>query len=178
MKKRLMLIVVLIVYTANSFAQVKKPDVQSRANPFEMVHCGINVENELYRFIWEERGDTVNAGIWIHHLLQEDKASNYRFVDGIYSFRLMGPTSRFYYFIHSKTETINIIKNYAVENVLSEVIKYFNEKGESLSEKKKLEYVGLIIEDLKTRDVDGDYEILTKPKVFKQKDLPGRMQAN
>jgi hypothetical protein len=78
----------------------------------------------------------------------------------------MGPTSRFYYFIHSKTEAVHIIKNYAVENVLSEVIKYFNEKGESLSEKKKLEYVGLIINDLKTRNVDGDYENLTKPNVF------------
>lgn len=165
MKKEYIIILAFLFCFKLSFGQKKKHDIQERKNPFEMVHCGDSVIDKLYKFIWKERGDTVNAGIWVHHILMEDKTNKYRFVEGIYRFRLMGPTTRFYYFIYTQKDGIKIIKDYSAENVLTEVIKYFKENEVSLNEEKKLRYLGIIVDNLKKRDVDGDYEILKKTKI-------------
>lgn len=165
MKKTYIVILIFLFCFKLSFSQKKKNDVQDKGKPFEMVYCGDSVINKLYRFIWKERGDSVNAGIWVHHILMEDKANKYRFIEGVYRFRLMGPTTRFYYFIYTPKNGVQIIKDYSVENVLTEVIKYFKENEVNLNENKKLNYLGIIIDNLKNRDVDGDYEILKKIKV-------------
>ena len=156
MKKTYIVILIFLFCFKISFSQKKKNAVQERKNPFEMVHCGDSVINKLYRFIWKERGDSVNAGIWVHHILMEDKANKYQFVEGIYRFRLMGPSTRFYYFIYTLKDGVQIIRDYSIENLLTEVMQYFKKNKASLNEKKELNYLGIIIDNLKNRDVDGD----------------------
>ncbi|MDP4291673.1 MAG: hypothetical protein Q8908_11380 [Bacteroidota bacterium] len=160
MKKEYIVMFFFLVCFKLSLCQRNIRIVQEKTNPYEMVHCGDSVINKLYSFIRKERGDSVNAGIWIRHILMEDKANNYQFVEGIYRFKLMGPTTRFYYFIYTLKDGVQIIKDYSVENLLTEVMQYFKRNKASLNEKKELDYLGIIIENLKNRDVDGDYEIL------------------
>lgn len=144
MKKEYFTVIIFFLFFNFSFGQ-RKNDL------FQMVNVNDSVRRKLYSFIWEERKDSIKAGMYIYHLLGEDKTNNYKFVEGIYRFRLMGPHFPIYYFIYTKKDGIRIIRNYSIENVLTKVIEYFRENESSLDEMKKLDYTETIIIDLKQR---------------------------
>jgi hypothetical protein len=166
MKKEYIIIIALFFCLESLFAQKNKQFVQKKKNPFEMVHVGDSIRKKLYGFISNEGQNTENAGMYIYHLLGEDKANNYQFVEGVYSFRLMGPHFPIYYFIYTKKGGIQIIKDYLVENMLTQVIECFKKSEESFDESKKIAYIEAMIHDLNHRnDVYGDSEILKKTKI-------------
>ena len=143
MKKAIIIIISLFLFN-QCFSQIK-------SDPFRMVNVDDSVRNKLYRFIWKERKDSVKAGMYIYHLLGEDKSNNYKFVEGIYVFRLMGPHFPLYYFVYTKKVGIKILENYTVEGVFSQVLHYFKEHETNLTEKQKIAYIEAIIFGLKQR---------------------------
>jgi hypothetical protein len=167
MEKKLILLIVFFFCFERSFGQTKRHSIQKKENPFEMVHVDDSVRKKLNSFIWEREKDSteIGAGVLIHHILMKDKANNYKFVKGIYWFKLIGTHSNLYYFIYTPKDGIQIIKDYSVENILTKVLEYFRKNESSLNEREKLNYIGSIINDLKYKDDTskpgfyGDYEI-------------------
>ncbi len=142
-----------------SIAQHKKQSKQSKKNPFEMVHVSDCVTTKLYNFIASTGQSTENAGLYIYHLLGQDKYNNYQFVEGIYSFRLRGPDFLLYYFIYTKKDGIQIIKNYSLEGLLKQVLSFFARNETSFSERNKIRYIEVMIHNLDKRyDVLGNSE--------------------
>ena len=165
--KNLILIIVFTICFKGSFAQIKKHPGHKEENPFETVRVDDSVRKKLNNFIWKREKDSteIHAGVLIHHILMEDKKNNYKFVNGIYWFKLLGTHSNLYYFIYTQKDGIQIIEDYSVENIISRVLEYFRKNESSLNEREKLNYIGSIVNDLKYKDDTskpgfyGDYEI-------------------
>ncbi|MDP4205054.1 MAG: hypothetical protein Q8859_03570 [Bacteroidota bacterium] len=119
-----------------------------------MVHVNDSVRSKLYRFISRDEGTDIwnGAGLYIFHLLGEDEANDYRFVEGIYRFRLMGPHFPPYYFIYTQKDGIQIIENYTVEGMFTQLIECFKRNEESFNERKKIAYIKIIIDELEHRN--------------------------
>ena len=161
MKKGYVILIVLLLFLESAIGQTKRQPVQKRKNPFEMVHVDDSVRKKLYHFLSDKEQNATNAGMSIYHVLGEDKANKYQFVEGVYSFKLMGPHFPIYYFVYTKKDGIQIIKNYAVEGLLTELIELFKRNESSFDERKKIAYVETVIQGLKSRnEVNGDSEVL------------------
>lgn len=143
--KRSIIIIISLFFFNQCFSQIK-------SNPFKMVNVDESVRNQLYKFIWKETKDSVKAGMYIHHLLGEDKSNNYKFVEGIYIFRLMGPHFPLYYFIYTKKDGVKILEDYSVESVFPKVLNYFKEHQITLNEEQKIAYIEAIVSGLKQRN--------------------------
>lgn len=165
MKKKYMTLIFLLFCFVNSYPQTKKFFIQKTNNPFVMVHVNDSLKTKLYNFLLKEGYSTENSGLYIYHLLDEDKKHNYEFVEGGYSFRLMGPHFPLYYFFYTKKDGIQIIENYTVEGLLSQLIEIFKRNEAIFDEQKKITYVEVMIHNLDHRDdVYGDSEILKNRK--------------
>jgi hypothetical protein len=162
MKREYTVLIILLLCLESVAAQTKKQIIQKR-NPFEMVHVDDSVRKKLYLFISETGQNTAQAGISIYHVLGEDKANKYRFIEGIYSFKLMGPHFPIYYFVYTKKDGIRIIRDYTVDGLLTELIAIFKRNEAAFSEHQKIAYVEAMVHDLSNRqDINGDSEILKK----------------
>jgi len=161
MKKGYVILIVLLLCLESAIGQTKKQLVKKRKNPFEMVHVDDSVRKKLYLFLSEKDQNAINAGMSIYHVLGEDKANNYQFVEGIYSFRLMGPHFPVYYFVYTKKDGIQIIKDYTVEGLLTELMASFKRNEVSFNERKKITYLEAMLHSLNSRnDLNGDSEAL------------------
>lgn len=159
MKKTFVLLFFLIAAAGTLFAQSKK-----KKNPFEMVHVDDSVRNKLCRYLLPERKDSINPGIYIYHLLGKDKASNYKFVEGLYSFRLMGPHFPVYYFLYTEKEGVEIITAYDLEGLLTQVVSCFKRNLDRFEETERIAYIEKMIHNLDDRPNSYGAEILVKPK--------------
>jgi hypothetical protein len=162
MKRKYTIVIILLFCIESVVAQTKKQVIQKR-NPFEMVHVDDSVRKKLYLFISETGQNTAHAGISIYHVLGEDKANKYRFSEGIYTFKLMGPHFPIYYFAYTKKDGVQIMREYTVDGLLTELIAFFKRNEATFSENQKIAYVEAIVHDLSNRqDINGDSEILKK----------------
>ena len=117
------------------------------------MHINDSVTRKLYFFL-NKRGeagaeDTSKMAIKLGNLLGGDRANHFKFREGLYWFKLREVHAVFYYFIYTKKDGIQIITKYAVDDLLPILMKYFN--NNHFDEDKKLEYLNIIILDLKQR---------------------------
>jgi len=156
-KKDIVLLIVFCISFKVSFGQTHTH--VKKINPFQMVHLDDSVKTKLYNYIASQGQDIKNAGMYIYNILGEDKANDYKFVEGVYSFRLTGPHFPLYYFIYTKKDGVQIIKDYSLENLLTQVIICFKRSNGSFDEGKKIAYIEAMINDLNHReDINGDSE--------------------
>lgn len=149
-------------------AQIKKKSTRINLNPFQQVLVHDSVRHTLATFLWSTQNDS--SGIMINHVLGKDKDSQYRFVEGIYRFRANSVHAISYHFIYTKNDGVQILKDYAIENTLEAVIRFFKMSKPALSSQEKLNYLSTLLADLKQREkmmtpgFHGDYEIREKSK--------------
>ncbi len=160
MKSVYVIFVILLMVSADLVAQNKKKR-SKKINPFEMVHVGDSVRTKLYGFLWHERNDSLKAGISIYHILGKDKVNNYQFVQGVYSFRMMGPHFPLYYFIYTKRDGVQIITDYELEGLLTQVVNCFKRNLDSFTEVERITYIQLMIKDLNRRNESNGDEVLS-----------------
>ncbi|WP_316751762.1 hypothetical protein [Pedobacter gandavensis] len=165
MNRIYIIFVILVVSGGSVVAQNKKKTVKKKINPFEMVHVGDSVRTKLYNFLWHERKDSLKAGISIYHVLGKDKAKNYQFVEGVYSFKMMGPHFPLYYFIYTKKDGIQIITDYDLEGLLVQVVNCFKRNLDSFSEVERIAYIQAMLKNLNLRNESYGDEVLNKSKV-------------
>lgn len=163
MKRIYIIFFIVALCNESLIAQNKKKIVKKKINPFEMVHVADSVRNKLYDYLWQERKDSLNAGISIYHILGKDKANNYKFVEGVYSFKMMGPHFLLYYFIYTKKDGVQIIRHYDLENLLLQVVSCFKRNIDSFSEAERIAYVQAMINKLDLRDESTGGETIVMP---------------
>lgn len=165
MKRIYILFIILVIASGSLVAQNKKKTVKVKRNPFEMVHVADSVRQKLNNFLRHERNDSLEAGLYINHILGKDKVNDYQFVEGVYSFRMMGPHFPYYYFIYTKKDGIRIITDYGLENLLTQVVFCFNRNKDSFTEGERIAYIRSMIKDLNIRDEFFGAEVIHKSKV-------------
>ena len=162
MKRSYIIFAILVISSGSLFAQNKRQTVKKQINPFEMVHVADSVRAKLYSFLWQERKDSLKAGISIYQILGRDKVNNYQFEEGVYSFRMMGPHFPMYYFIYTKKDGLEIITNYDLEALLTQVVASFKRNLNSFTEVDRIAYIQAMIKDLHLRDASIGDELIRK----------------
>ena len=72
---------------------------------------------------------------------------------GIYKFKYCGFHEQTYLYLKNRKAEIEIIENYSVENIMKEVIKFFEKNKEYLSDKNKIIYVKEVMKTLEQREL-------------------------
>lgn len=167
MKKKYLIVAIVSLFLGSAKAQIKK-SVKTNVNQFQQVQVNDSVRHKLATFLWITAKDS--SGIMIHHVLGKDKASQYRFVEGIYRFRLNKIPAITYHFIYTKNGGVQIIKDVSIDSTLEAVVKFLKNES-TMSSRDKLDYLSTLLIDLKEREkmlkpgFHGDYEIRKKSKI-------------
>ncbi len=162
MKKEYIVLIIVLSFVQSSFGQKMSYIRSNKNNPFDemSMHISDSISRKLYLFL-NKRGeagaeDTSQMAIKLGNLLGGDKANHFKFREGIYWFKLREVHAVFFYFIYTSKNGIQIISTYKVNELLPVLMQYFNTNH--FDEDKKLEYLNIIIHDLKQRNhwqIDG-----------------------
>lgn len=140
---RLFFFLIVLLLSVKGFAQ-------NQDDPLRMVSVSKSDREMLYRSILKiESRDSIGSALIIRSLLLDEKDNSYKLVTGIYSFSFMGPHFQPYLFIYSNNR-IQVITNYSIENLLSELKSFFDE-NKKMPFDKKIKYVETALEIIKIR---------------------------
>jgi hypothetical protein len=123
----------------------------AQTNPFKMVHLSKVVEKQLYNYLITagEIDSSDNTLLLRYELNGKDVRKKYRFVNGIYLFKVNGAHFKPYLFFKNNNG-IEIIDNYNKSQLLKRVKIYM--KQENVSHKEQSKYIDALMEVLKSRD--------------------------
>jgi hypothetical protein len=139
-------ITLLLLFASNLLiGQVKQSSTKDNATFFRMVNLDDSVITKLQAFLLDQGSYRKGAVMLVQHLLRKDSISNYKFVEGVYSFKLIGPHFDGYYFIYTKRDGVQIIKNYRLTNLLEQLITCFKRNESSFTDAEQTSYLKIIV---------------------------------
>lgn len=168
MKIQYLVVSIVSLFAVNAEAQIRKEGTRTILDPFQQVLVHDSVRHKLATFLWSIGKDS--SGIMINHILSKDRSSQYRFVDGVYRFRLNRIPTMTYHFINTKNGGVQILNDLSIEGTLDAVLKSFKMTDPPLSSQEKLNCISTLLLDLKEREemlkpgFHGDYEVRKKLK--------------
>ena len=130
MKQAVLIIVIAFVCSSNLFSQATE-----RKASFETVKIPDSIKVRLVDFLSAKEKNTITGAILIYNLIDK---KNYKYKDGIYSFRLMGSHFVRQVFIVFKGE-LHIFNGYYFNELLPEFNEYIQKV--ELPTKSKIAYL-------------------------------------
>lgn len=125
--KNIILIILFLNISCYSFGQ--------NNTKFQTVNIPDSVLDSLVQFLSKKENVSIDGAILIYNLIDK---KNYNYIDGIYSFKLLGPHFHSYIFIVNQ-KCIRIFKGYYINDLLPEFHLYLNQSN--LSVKTKIQYL-------------------------------------